>query len=420
MNSHALSVISSADARSDLPTQSSGEGTAEFWEGSDGVTTSGVRVTRRKALGYAGVWRAVTLIANSVGRLPVQVMKRVGEGKEPDRRHQAYRLLRKKPNQYMTAFTFKQALMSHALLDGNGYALIVRDKDGRPVELLPLNPTSTWPVRADGVLWYVARYQDGRKWVMTKLLSTDVIHIKNLSNDGLIGYPVVKTLRDTFGKAIAARDYGSRYFKSDGSPGVILQIPKGMTEAAITNLRNSWGAMHQGGENAHKPALLRDGVIATTVPRSAKDAQLFENMDYDAREIANVFGVPAHKLGDPSKTAYNSLESENQSMLDDTLDPWLINWEEELEDKLLLETEKQDDTHAIEFTRQALSRTNLTARGDYYTKAITTGWLSPDEVRGYENMNPIPDGSGKVFMRPLNTGQQSAQPAPTTPTEDQK
>lgn len=374
-----------------------------------GESASGVRVTRNKALGLSAIWRGVNLIAGDVGRHPFRVYRYDGVGMVPDTRHQAALVMRR-PNDMMTPFTFRQTLQAHALLDGNGYAYIVRDLDARPIELLPLDPGRTWPVRANGVLWYVfetdypvpGRRRNAKN--MVRIPSADMLHIKGLGFDGLCGYGVVSILKEPIGGAIASRDYGGRYFRNDGRPGLVLEVPPGMKPEAIKNLRESWDKLHTGVENAHRVAILRDGV--KMVPRggaTAKDSQLLENREFDTREIANVLGVPPHKLGDPSKTAYNSLESENQGYQDDTLDRWFVAWEQESDSKLLTEEEKAAESHCCKFDARPIARVNLQARGDYYSKAIQAGWLSRDEVRGYENLNPIPGGAGATWDRPVNT-----------------
>lgn len=404
------------------PTVPLSEATSEMFDGE--ASASGTRVSRKRALGYSAVWRAVNLIAGDVGRLPVYVLKRNGSGKEVDREHPAYRLLLRKPNDLMTAFTFRQTLQAHALISGNGYAAISRDNAGRPVELMLLDPDQTWPALVGGQLWYVSYVPDskakrpGQSRTMIRVPNTDMIHIRGLGFDGLCGYPVLKILRETIGKAIAARDYGARYFRNSARPTVVIEVPAGMSDKAVNNMRESWERMHKGVDNAHRTGILRDGAKLSTLASTARDAQLIENMEFDAREIANVFGVPAHKVGDPSRTAYNSLESENQSYYDDTLDRWLIGHEEEYADKLLTEKEKADDTHVVKFARQELLRTNLSARGEYYSKAINSGWHSADEIRGFEDMNPIPGGFGAYFYRPVNVArvdQPTPAPEPTPP-----
>lgn len=388
----------------------------DVWDSLTGGESSaaGVKVTRTRAMGYSAIWRGVNLIAGDVGRLAVRVMKRQGKGKELAPDHPAYRLVRRKPNAYMTAFTFRQVIQAHALLEGNGYAWINR-LGSRPTELLILDPTQTYPVRVNGELFYTTRVSTGDRATGRDTVvigAPDVLHVRGLGFDGLCGYPVLQILRDTIGGALAARDYGTRFFRNDAKPGFVLEVPVGMPETAVKNLRDSWERLHKGVNNAHRTGILRDGVKLQQITKNARDAQLIENREFDAREIANVIGVPPHKVGDPSRTAYNSLEAENQAYYDDTLDRWLICWEEELADKLLTEAEKDGDTHTIEFARAELMRVNLAARGAYYVQGLTSGWLNADEVRAYENLNPIPDGLGETYYRPANVFPAGEEPEP--------
>jgi HK97 family phage portal protein len=367
-------------------------------------TTSGTRVSRHKVLGLSAVWKGVNLISGDVGRHPFRVYKQVGSGFEVDRNHQAARVMRK-PNDYMTPFTFRQTLTAHALLSGNGYAFISRTIDGVPLELLPLHPDETWPVRVDGELWYVTKTQHGqRRDSFVKIPSTDMLHIRGLGFDGLVGYPVTRILRDTFGAAIASRDYGSRYFKNDGSPGLVLEVPAGMKDSAVNNLRNTWSEMHEGLDKAHRPAILRDGVkLVPFLKASAKDAQLIDNRGFDIIEVANILSIPAHKLGAPTVIGYNSLESEDQAYSEETLDRWFVSWEQESEMKLLTESEKEFGIHCCKFDKQKYQSVRLAELGAYFSQALQCGWLNPDEVRGLVNMQPVPNGKGKEFKTPANT-----------------
>ncbi len=390
--------------------------------GSDGG--SGVRVNRKRALGHAAIWRGVNLIAGDVGRHPFRVYKYVGNsGLADDPRHQAALVMRR-PNDYMTPFTFRQTLQAHALLQGNGYAYIVRDKGARPLELLPLTPERTWPVRVNGVLWYVTEAAnvsgDNRKrGTLLKLPAVDVLHIKGLGFDGLSGYPVLKILRETIGGALAARDFGTRYFTNNATPGVVLEVPANMKDAAIDKLRSSWAELHQGVKKAHRPAILRDGVKMVPYTGNAKEAQLLENRDFDNRDVANILGVPPHKVGDPSRTAYNSLESENQAYHEDTLGRWFCGWEQEADSKLLTEEEKEKESHTCRFDSRPLSRVPLSQRGAYYAQGLQNGWFNVDEVRGFENLNPLPNGAGQVYRVAVNlTPIDKEQDKPADPPAD--
>lgn len=370
-------------------------------------SATGVSVTRTTALSYDAVWRAVNLISGDVAKLPLMLYERNGEGKDRATTHPAYQLIRHKPNEYMTAFTFKQTLTAHAMLQRGGFAYIFRGGDGRPVELLPLIPDHTYPVRENGVLWYVTQVGG----TLRKLRPEDVLHIKGLSYDGLDGYIVLDMGRESIGGAIASRDYGSTFFKNGAKPSVVLEHPGKISKEAVEDLRKSWDRIHAGLENSHKIAILEQGMKLHAFSMNAKDAQLIENRKFSLVEIANLFGVPPHKLGDTARTSYASLEQENQSYLDDALDPWLVRWEEECRDKLLSEQEKKNDSHIVEFTRQALVRADINARYSAYAIAIQNRIMSPNEVRARENMNPY-DG-GDDFLVPLNIGNPGGEPGAT-------
>ena len=376
----------------------------DFWEAMGaGKTTSGVRVTRTKALGYSSVWRGVNLVSNKVASLPFKVYKDVGLGKEVDRKHPSYKLLSRKPNPQMGPTIFKETLQSHALLRGNGYGYIHRDADARPVEIWPLNPECTWPVRRNGVLWYITEVPAGDvadesgNRELRRLPYTDVFHLRGLGWDGLIGYDVIRILRETLGKALATREHGTRFFANNARPSIALEFPAGMKDHAVDAVASRWGRMNQGLENAHRIGILREGVNIKTFSLTARDSQLTENLTFDAMDIANIFGLPPRKLGLDQGGGYNSLFEENQSVDDDTIDPWLVKWEEEADAKLLTEQEQERESHECRFVRNAIMRANPDQRAGYHGKMFEMGGMNQDEIRASEGLNPLPNGMGQKF-----------------------
>lgn len=366
------------------------------WYGAE--SSSGIRISREKALTYSAVWRAVTLISSTVAKLPLHIYKRTGQGKERAVNHPAYKLVRFNPNAEMNAFVFWQTLMGHVLLDGNAYAYIFRSGDAAPLELIPLAPSDTYPLRENGNLLYVTKA--GTEW--RRLLPENVLHIKGLGYDGLCGYSVIAKARDSFGLGIGARRYQEVYLRNNARPSAIIEVPQQMKIDAQKELLREWNEMHQGLDNAHRTAILTNGAKLNAYSINARDSQLLETRQFEIREIANWFGLPPHKLGDSSRTAYNSLEQENQSFLDDTLDPWLVAIEQECRDKLLMEREKQADSHIVEFMRQALIRADIVARYTAYNIGKTGGWLNDDNIAAAENMNALPNGLGQQYWAPLN------------------
>ena len=379
-----------------------GINSAEAWETflGDNASSSGVNVNRDKALTYSPWWRGITLIASTVAKLPLYIYRREGEGKDRATEHPAYSLLRRKPNPYQTAFQLRQQLMGHALSMGNGYAYIDPLGSGEPDAIWPLDPDQVTPLRKDGR----KVFEVNTEGVTSILENEEVLHIPGFGYDGLQGYSVVDKARDSLGLGIALRNYGAKYFKNAARPAVVLETPGKIELKAAEKLRDDWERMHGGLDNAHKTAVLHSGLVAKILSFNAKDSQFIEERQFEVRDVANWLGLPPHKIGDTTRTAFASLEQENQSFLDDCIDAWLVCWEEECYDKLLTEAEKAADSHVIEFMREALVRANLEARANYY-RAATGGrpWLVPDEVRGKENMNPL-GGEAAEFLNPLNMG----------------
>lgn len=364
------------------------------------LSSSGVRVNLEGALTYGAFWRAITLISGTVAKLPFSVRRNLEPiGSEPDKKHPAYRLLRRGPNEEMTAFAFKQTLQSHALTHGNGFAYIQRRADGWPTELWPLNPDRTYPVREGKRLWYVHELQGGDS---RKLPSQDVLHVKGLSFDGLEGYSLLSRARESIGSALAMQSFSAVFFRNNARPNVVLKHPGRLNSEARRNVRESWERMYAGLDNSHRAAILEEGLTLDQLSINAAEAQLIESKQFTLTDLANWTGLPPHKLGAMTNVSYGSLEQENQAFLDDAIDPWLVRWEEECDAKLLSSYQRDRETHGCCFDRFPLVRADLQQRGEYYVKAITNGWLSPDEVRHREGDNPIPGGAGRTYFFPLN------------------
>lgn len=350
---------------------------------------SGIRVTPKTALEYAPLWRGVNLLSRDVAKLGCHIFGRLpdlGENaRQRDTKHPAYRLLRTRPNDMMSAFMFFQTVQAHAIIHGNGYALVSRDGGGRPIELIPMVPPKVTMARdPDGRFFY--RHED----IEEALRPEDVIHIKGLSDDGLTGLNLIDKARNSMGLGLAAEKYGNKFFANNARPAVILEHPTHFKDdRAIARLKTSWANMAKGLDNAHGTAVLEDGITARILGISGRDAQLIQTRQFEIIQVANWVGVPPHKLGATVTRSYSSLEQENRSYLDESLDAWLVAWEQELTDKLLTEAQKRGDTHFIEFNRNALVRADMPARFAGYASAIEKGWMSPNEARARENMNPV-------------------------------
>jgi HK97 family phage portal protein len=359
-------------------------------------TSGGEKISKDKALKYSAVFRAVKLISTSVGKLPLFVYDRLEQGKQKAPSSPAYNILRYKPNDEMTAKIFKQTITAHALLQGSGYAYIFRDNAGRPIELIPLVPDVTYPIRRNGQLYYITSVNGD----MMKLLPENVLHVRGLGYNGITSYSLLEYANISFSMGLNGQNYSNKFFENSARPSVILEHPQTFSdEKAITRLRDQWSKLYSGVSNAHKTAILEQGMKAHVLTLSARDSQLIETMKFSIIDVANWFSLPPHKLGDSSRTAYNSLEQENQSFLDEALDDWLVTWEEECRDKLLTEKEKNDDSRLVEFARQALVRADLKGRAEYYAKATAGApWMTVNEVRNLENANDAGEEYDEIIL----------------------
>ena len=367
-------------------------------------SASGLPVNGDIALTYGPWFRGINLVSNDVAKLPLFIYKRRADGgKERALDHPAYKLLRRQPNERQTAFQFKKLMIVWAMTKGNAYAAIERLGGGQPEALLPLSPDVTFPVldKTNGRLWYVTSIAGTQR----KLLPENVLHFHGMSSDGIMGVDVVEKARDSLGLGLGAKRYMNVTLRNNGRPSIVLQIPIKMQQTAIDNLRTQWERLYSGIDNAARTAVLDQGMVAKEISFTPRDAQLKDVQEMEVRDIACFLNLPPHKLGDTSRTAYSSLEMEQQSYLDESLDPWLVTFEDQCWEKLLTEEEKADESHVIEFLRGALVRANLNDRANYYRTA-TGGrpWMVPDEVREMENMNAM-GGEAAELKDPLNMGQ---------------
>lgn len=372
----------------------------------DGETSkTGISVTGTKALGLPAFWKGVNLVTRAVGKTPIAIKVRSGETKSLDRTHPAWYLLRKLPSGKntdvpMTAFIFKQTIQAAVLMCGNGYAYIVRDNLASPIALILLDPGCVIPIKENGRLLYIVTLASGE---LRRINPMDMIHIKGLSYDGIIGYSIIDIMKDSLGLNLAYQISQSVFFRNGMKPGWIIEVPwRFKDEDAVKNFRARLGKIHQGIEKSHIPAVLENGAKATVLNISQEDAQFLQSREFDLRMLANILFLPSSKLNDIAKVAYNSLEQENQSVLDEAYEPWFVVWEEELEFKLLTEQQKALDSHEVCFERRKLVQTPFQQRIEGYNKGVLGGWLGRDEVREWLDLNPIPEGKGEEFYIPVN------------------
>jgi len=345
------------------------------------------------------VWSAVGQISSTVASLPLKLYKRLPDGgKEPYAGHKLYELLHDNPNSEMTSFIFRETLQAHLLTWGNAYAEIERDGAGRPVALWPIPPDRVDPFRdsRDRLVYRVR----GDKLGDMVIPASDMLHLPGLGFDGLKGYSVVHMARESLGLGLAAERFGGTFFGNGSTFGGFLSHPARLSPEARQNIEASL-ARHQGPTRAHRILLLQENmsfVERKGVPPN--DAQFLETRTFQIQEVARWFKISPYKLGDLSRATFSNIEHQAIEYYTDTIRPWLVRWEQELDRKLIAPLERRQQFTG--FVIEGALRGDVASRYSAYAVGRQWGWLSADDVRSLENMNPLPSGQGGIYLLPQN------------------
>jgi len=348
-----------------------------------GSTTSGKTVNERTALQTTAVYACVRILAETIASLPLHTFRYTDRGKEKALEHPLYYLLHNEPNSEMTSFVFRETLMSHLLLWGNAYAQIIRDGRGQVLSLYPLLPDKMTVDRAaGGEIIYQYRTDRG----VYLLRREEVLHVPGLGFDGLIGYSPIAMAKNAIGMAIATEEYGASFFANGANPGGVLEHPGVVKDPK--RVRESWNAVYQGSSNAHRVAVLEEGMKFQPIGIPPEQAQFLETRKFQINEIARIFRVPPHMLADLEKSSFSNIEQQSLEFVKYTLDPWVIRWEMAIQKALLLPSEKKQ--YFVKFNLDGLLRGDYQSRMSGYATGRQNGWLSSNDIRELENMNPIP------------------------------
>jgi HK97 family phage portal protein len=361
------------------------------------ASTSGVPVTENTALNATAVLACVKILAETVASLPLPVYQRLEpRGKVRASNHPLYSLLHDQPNPEMTSFLFRETLQGHLGTWGNAYAEIEWDMTrGWPKALWPLRPDRMEPKRENGKIVYIYRLPDGTQ---VKLPAFRVFHIPGFGYDGLIGYSPISLAKDAIGLSMAAEQYNNRFFKNDGRPGGALRHPGKLTETSHDRLKKSWEEMHTGLSNAHRVAILEEGMEFQEIGFPPETAQLLSTRKFQVQEIARIYRVPLHMVGDLERATFSNIEHQAIEFVVHTVRPWLVRWEQTITSKLLM-ADKQN--HFAEFVIDGLLRGDTQARFEAYSKGFSVGAFSVNEILELENRNPIGKEGDERFV-PMN------------------
>jgi len=366
------------------------------WFGGGTASASGAVVTEDTAMNHTAVYACVRILAETVASLPLSVYQRKEpRGKELARRHPLHRVLHDEPNPWMSAFTFRETMMGHLVLRGNAYAEKVFDGSGQVVELWPLPPDRVRPVVADDELYYDVQ-SDGQK----RLPAQRVLHLKAFGGDGLTGYSPIRMAREAIGLAMACEESGARLFGNGSRPGGILTHPGQLGDKARANLKSGWEAAQGGLSNMHRLAILEEGMKWEQTGIAPEDAQYLETRRFQLAEIARWFRVPLHLLQDLEHASYATVEQQGIDFTVHSIRPWCVRLEQEYARQLFLPRDRSD--YFAEHKIDGLLRGETAARYSAYAVGRQWGWLSIDDVRDLENMNPLPEDRGGDYMQPMN------------------
>lgn len=362
-----------------------------------GRTTSGKPVNERTAMQTTAVYACVRILAEAIASLPLHVYEYQDDGgKKLVHDHPLYYLLHDEPNPEMTSFVFRETLMSHLLIWGNAYAQIIRDGAGRVLGLYPLLPDKMDVQRDDkGNIYYVySRNSDEnpmfKEYGNIKLKAEDVLHIPGLGFDGLIGYSPIAMAKNAVGMTLACEEYGASFFANGANPSGVLEHPGVLKDPS--KVRESWNSVYRGVSNAHKIAVLEEGMKYRQIGIPPEEAQFLETRKFQINEIARLYRIPPHMVGDLDKSSFSNIEQQSLEFVKYTLDPWVIRWEQSLQRSLLLPSEK--GKYFIKLNVDGLLRGDYQSRMNGYAVGRQNGWFSANDIREMENMNPIPDEEG--------------------------
>lgn len=359
-------------------------------------SAAGMPVTEETAMRIAAVNACVRVIAETVASLPLNVYQRTDERSRIRAiRHPLYRLLHDRPNSWQTSFEFRELLQNHLCLRGRAYAYKLR-VGGEISELIPFNPDLVTVEQTPDyrLVYTVSRSDTGRGPLVLK--QEEVLHLRGLSSDGVDGRNVIADARETLGTALAMQAYAGRFFRNDATPSVVLSHPGKLSKEAATRLEESWNASHSGPVNARRTAVIEEGMKVEKLSVAPEDAQFLESRKYSRAEIAGLFRVPPHMIGDLERATFSNIEHQAIDFVTHCIRPWLVRWEQALHRDLFV----APILYFPEFNVDALLRGDTLSRYNAYAVGRQWGWLSANDIRDRENMNPIEGGD--TYLTPGN------------------
>ena len=361
-------------------------------------SNSGVNVTPDTAMRATAVQACVRVLAETLATLPLKIYERlpdrivengdgtsriVNGGKKEATNHPLWDVLHSNPNSWQTSFEWREMMMGHIALRGNAYSEIVPGPRGFADKLIPLHPDRVQVKQLENLrLVYEYTTPQGQR---RKFTQDEILHLRLLSTDGILGLSPITMARESIGLSLATERYGARFFKNNATPGGIIMHPGILEKDGRENLKRSWQAA-QGGSQQHSTAVLEEGMKWEKIGMTSEDAQFLETRKFQIADIARVFRVPPHMIGDLEKATFNNIEELSRNFVLYTMMPHAVRWESGLERDLILNRRR----FFIKFNFNSLLRGNTKVRIEALNKQIAGGWLTRNEARDIEDMNPLP------------------------------
>ena len=387
-----MGILSSIFKSRDKPeNRTAGSGYTFFM----GSSTAGKTVTERSAMQMTAVYSCVRILSEAIAGLPLHLYRYGEDGsKQKALDHPLYTLLHDEPNPEMSSFVFRETLMTHLLLWGNAYAQILRNGKGDVIALYPLMPNKMTVDRDDeGHLYYsYQRSNDEALKPNSRVILSphEVLHIPGLGFDGLVGYSPIAMAKNAIGLAIATEEYGAKFFANGAAPSGVLEHPGTIKDPS--RVREAWQSQFGGSSNSGKVAVLEEGMKYTPISISPEQAQFLETRKFQINEIARIFRVPPHMVGDLEKSSFSNIEQQSLEFVKYTLDPWVVRWEQSIMRGLLSPDEKKQ--YFAKFNVDGLLRGDYQSRMNGYAVGRQNGWMSANDIRELENMDRIPAEEG--------------------------
>lgn len=393
----------------------------DFWFEPVGMRAgSGLRVSADSAMRLTAVYACVRILSETMASLPFVLYRTdASGGKVRVTDHWLYRLFARRPNRFQNPFEWREMMQGHLALRGNAYNRIVSNARGEIVELVPIHPDRIRvEILPSGEFRYRVTDRDGRESVLPR---GEVWHLRGLSSDGLLGMSPIEIARESVGMALAAQDYGARFFANDAKPtGGWIEFPGSFKDAEAKKVFRESYQQAQSGTNRGKVLVLENGMKFHEVGVTNRDAQFLELRKFQITDIARLFRVPPHMIGDLDRATFSNIEQQSLEFVMHTMTPWAERWEASIEAELL----PDDEGLEVEFDFANLMRGDAASRAGYYQSGIQNGWLTRNEARLSENLNPL-EGLDEP-LSPLNMTEESdaeeteGEPAEKPPTPEPK